>query len=127
MKKIWVYILGILTGIAATILILIIIGKSANDDGTVFFDKPGKVMEDTSYKVIQALNDGFALANGQGDYGESYVGLTVLIYNEDGTPFYDGQIITAPKGKCFRQIGIYRYQTRIEIDKTVPIVTLYDK
>ncbi|MBO7489516.1 MAG: hypothetical protein J6T88_04475 [Bacteroidales bacterium] len=130
MKKIWVYILGILTGVVLTFIVLFIIAKAASgaNNGMTFFDKPGQVMEESSYKVFQSLGKGYALANGCSDNKyDLYLGLTVLIYNEDGKTYYDDQIITAPKGKCFRQIGIYRYPTRMDVDKTVPIVMLMDK
>lgn len=135
MKKIWIYLLGILTGIVATIVFLIIIGKTNNigNNGMSFFEKPGQIMEDTSYKVIQSLGEGYALADGRKENGNDYeyvdlyMGLTVLLYNENGETYYDDQIVTAPKGKCFRQIGIYRYPTRMGIERTVPIVMLMDK
>lgn len=137
MKKIWVYLLGVLTGIIVSIIVLIIIGvvvNSKNDPGTrmsngmSFFDAPGEVIDESSFKVIQALGDGAALAEGKGNSHSSfYLGINALLYNEEGQPYYDEQIIKAPQGKCFRHVGIYRYQTISGIDKTVPIVMIMDK
>lgn len=137
MKKIWVYLLGVLTGIVVTIIALAIIGvaiNAKNDPGTrmsngmSFFDTPGEVINEPSFKVFQALGDGAALAEGKGDSHSSiYLGVNALLYNEEGIPYYDEQIITAPKGKCFRQVGIYRYHTKSGMDKTVPIVMILDK
>lgn len=130
MKKIWIYILGILTGIVVTFLTLMIIAKSsnANLNGMTFFDKPGQIMDDTSFKVIQSLGSNAALANGKNyDTDNIYLGLTVLLYNENNETYYDDQIVTVPKGKCFRQVGVYKYQTRMDIGKTVPIVMIMDK
>ena len=130
MKKKWVYILGILTGVVLTFIVLFIIAKATGgaNNGMTFFDKPGQVMKESSYKVFQSLGEGYALANGSNNKGyDLYLGLTVLLYNENGEAYYDDQIITAPKGKCFRQIGIYRYPTRMDVEKTVPIVMLMDK
>lgn len=130
MKKIWIYILGILTGIVVTFLTLIIIGKAsnANLNGMTLFDKPGQIMDETSFKVMQTLGSNAALANGKdSDFDDTYYGLTVLLYNENNETYYDDQIITVPKGKCFRQVGVFSYQTRMEIDKTVPIVMIMDK
>lgn len=130
MKKIWIYILGILTGIVVTFLTLMIIAKSsnANLNGMTFFDKPGQIMDDTSFKVIQSLGSNAALANGRNDDTDDiYFGLTVLLYNENNETYYDDQIVTVPKGKCFRQVGVYKYQTRMDIGKTVPIVMIMDK
>ena len=110
-------------------------------------------MEYNSYRVFQSFNNGTALAHGYGGCGETFrdhcapadnennnssivdtvrnlglgEGITVLIYNENGSPYYDDQIISAPKNKCFRQIGIYRYKTPLGFEKTVPIVMLMDK
>lgn len=136
MKKIWVYLLGVLTGIVITIIALAIIGviiNSKNDPGTrmtngmTFFEEPGDIIEPTSVKVFQALGNGAALAECKGNGSSIYMGPNVLLYNEDGTPYYDEQIVKAPSGKCFRQVGIYRYPTKSGMDKTVPIVMILEK
>ena len=136
MKKIWVYLLGVLTGIVISVIVLAIIGvamNAKNDPGTrmtngmSFFDTPGDIVESSSVKVFQALGDGAALAHCKGKEKYDWYGdPIVLLYNEDENPYYDEQIINAPNGKCFRQIGIYRYSSRMG-DKTVPIVMLLDK
>lgn len=136
MKKIWVYLLGVLTGIIVTIIVLAIIGvvmNAKNDPGTrmtngmSFFETPGDIVEPSSVKVFQALGDGAALAHCKGKEKYGWYGdPIVLLYNEEECPYYDEQIINAPNGKCFRQIGIYRYSSRMG-DKTVPIVMLLDK
>ena len=136
MKKIWVYLLGVLTGIVATIIALAIIGVAMNakndpatrmSNGMSFFEKPSDIVEPSSVKVFQALGDGAALAECKGDGKYSYTGPNVLLYNEDAQPYYDEQVINAPKNKCFRQVGIYRYPTKSGMDKTVPIVMILDK
>lgn len=137
MKKIWVYMLGLLSGIVITIVVLLVFGliiRAKNDPGITmlngmsFFETPGEVIKETSFKVFQALDDGAALAEGKGDgHSSVYLGLNVLLYNEEKTPYYDEQIVTLPQGKCFRQIGIYRYHAKSGIDKTVPIVMIMDK
>ena len=126
MKKIWVYILGVLTGVIVTFVLVGILGIvisakdaiSANDsksiDNLTFFEEPGEVMSDTSYEVFQTLGDNAAIA-----YGKS---LKVLVWQEKGYPYYDGQIINLPNGKCFRQVGIYK-----DIVSTLPVVTIMDK
>lgn len=127
MKKIWIFILGILTGIVVTFLTLMIIAN-ANHNGMTFFDQPGQIMDYTSFKVMQSLGSNAALANGKTDeFDDIYPGLTVLLYNENNETYYDDQIVTVPKGKCFRQVGVYKYQTRMDIGKTVPIVMIMDK
>lgn len=137
MKKIWVYLLGLLSGIVITIVVLLVFGliiRAKNDPGITmlngmsFFETHGEVIKETSFKVFQALDDGAALAEGKGDgHSSVYLGLNVLLYNEEKTPYYDEQIVTLPQGKCFRQVGIYRYHAKSGIDKTVPIVMIMDK
>ena len=137
MKKIWVYLLGLLSGIVITIVVLLVFGliiRAKNDPGITmlngmsFFETPGEVIKETSFKVFQALDDGAALAEGKGDgHSSVYLGLNVLLYNEEKTPYYDEQIVTLPQGKCFRQVGIYRYHAKSGIDKTVPNVMIMDK
>lgn len=145
MKKIWVYLLGVLTGVVVTIAVLLAIAAIVNSksderkpdkrpdietktySGASFFDEPGDVINESDFKVFQALGDGVALANGKGEGYSVYLGLTVLLYNEDGMPYYDDQIVSATQGMCFRQIGIYRYQTRGGMTKTVPIVMMMER
>lgn len=136
MKKIWIYLLGVLTGIVVTFVVLGIIAvvvDAKNDPGTgaingmSFFETPGDVVESSSVKVFQALGDGYGLAFCKGDRHYGYGTTAVLLYNEEETPYYDEQVVNAKQGMCFRQIGIYRYPTKNGIDKTVPIVMLMDK
>ena len=137
MKKIWVYLLGVLTGFVVTFVVLALIGVAMNaknnprtgaSNGMTFFETPGDVVEPSSVKVFQALGDGTALAFCKGDELYDWYGTTaVLLYNEEGTPYYDEQIVNASAGKAFRQIGIYRYPTKNGMGKTVPIVMLMDK
>lgn len=136
MKKIWIYLLGVLTGVVVTIIALAIIAtamNAKNDPGTrmangmTFFEEEGDIVEPSSVRVFQSLGDGAALALCKGDkpydiYGDP----TVLLYNEEGIPYYDDQVINSPAGMCFRQVGIYRYSSRTG-DRTVPIVMLLDK
>ena len=136
MKKIWVYLLGVLTGIVVTIIVLMIIAVAVNakndpstgmTKGMSFFEQPGDVIESSSVKVFQALGNGAALAMCKGDGTYIHSGPNVLLYNEQGTPYYDDQVVEAPRGKCFKQVGIYRYPTKSGMDKTVPIVMLLER
>ena len=47
--------------------------------------------------------------------------LEVLILAQDGSNFYNNQIVKAPKGKCARQVGNYKYQ-KYGNTKVIPIV-----
>ncbi len=77
-----------------------------------------------TFEVIQTLNNGTAIA-WEDDY--SYIhDLTVLLWNEDGNSYYDNQRVSAPAGKCFRQVGLYRYSSKTGM-KTIPVVTIMDK
>lgn len=116
------------------LLVFGLIIRAKNDPGVTmsngmsFFETPGEVIDESSFKVFQALDDGTALAEGKGDgYSSIYLGLTVLLYNKEGAPYYDEQIVDLPQGKCFKQVGIYRYPAKSGVEKTVPIVTIMDK
>lgn len=136
MKKIWVYLLGVLTGVIVTVMVLVIIAvaMNANNDpgtkmtnGMSFFEAPGDIVEPSSVKVFQALGAGAALAHCKGKEKYDWYGdPIVLLYNEESIPYYDDQIINSPNGKCFRQVGIYRYSSNLG-EKTVPIVMIMDK
>jgi hypothetical protein len=126
MKKIWVYLLGVLTGIVVTFIVLFIISTSNNQkspDGVEFFDKVGEVMDCTNYQVFQALDDGYALAWEVNEYGiPNPLGSIALLYDKDGSPYYDRQTVSASYGESFRQVGIFRYKQKDGDYATVPIV-----
>ena len=53
--------------------------------------------------------------------------LLYLLRNNDGKYYYDDEIVGVPSGKVVRQTGIYKYQTKSEDYKTVPIIEIVDK
>lgn len=131
MKKITVYLLGLLTGVVLTFLVSILIarGQATNhgdamafDPGIDFFDTPGDVMPNQGFKVIQVLNDNAALA-----WAEDDMTLTVLLYDKTGSAhYYDDQSVTAGVDECFRRIGSYQYMAKYG-QKTVPVVAKCEK
>jgi len=125
MKKFLIFFLGIITGIILTILAGVIINKSSGQDpNKQFFEQPGQVMSCQSYEIFQALDNGYGLAwENNGSYSHD---LTVLIWDQNGSPFYDDQKVKAPSGMVYRQVGIYKYETQMG-SKTVPIITLTKK
>ena len=126
MKKIWVFILGIITGIILTILFAVIVSNSSKGgmSGLTMFEQPGECVGKKSAKVLQVIGTDAALVNEvekmQYTGTEMYTGKTMLITNREGKTYYDDQIIKAPK--CFRQIGIFKYQSRNGMANTVPVV-----
>ena len=81
-------------------------------------------------KVFQVLEDGSALAKVELDFenpDDDNYGLIVLFLSDEISTYYDDQIISVPDGKCLRQVGTYRYMTRQNMEKTVPVVEIFDK
>lgn len=123
MKKIVVYLLGILTGVLLTLLVLLIIGRQSESEegapnvllGAEFFEQPGEVMEVSYFQVFQAIDENYALAQAFFQMSD------VLIYSPEGTPFYDDQKLECGEGECFRQVGLFRYECKIW-ERTLPIV-----
>ena len=132
MRKIWVYLLGILSGVVLAFFASYIINKTRFSD-IMFFDEPGEIVTEQtlsgdsqavkSFEVFQVLDDGIALAMGDEWFSRD---LIVLLWNENGEPYYDNQSVIASTGKCFRQIGIYKYKSRDKMHRTIPVVTLMD-
>lgn len=137
MKNGLVFLLGFISGIIFTFVMMLYVAKQSVDEvvekvdnGMTFFEQPGDCMSTNQFEVMQVLDDNYALAYEQ-KY-EEYLGymrtdLLVLVTNDEGIYYYDEQTIKVPKGKCMRQVGIYKYQTKLEDWKTVPIVKLMDK
>ena len=125
MKKFIIFLLGVITGVVLTIAAAAWLGtRSDNDHDRSFFDKPGEVMSMTSFKVLQVLDDGSALAQTYDKYAHDP---TVLLMNKNGEVYYDDQIVKAPTGKCFRQMGTFKYTNNLGSRCTVPIVAILDK
>ena len=124
MKKSVAFILGVVTGVFLTIILSLIISGASSRAGISFYDSPEPPMPYRSVEVFQALSAGTALCH------PSYSSETndiVLLWTEERIGFYDGQKITVPAGNCFRQVGVYRYQTGGGLVRTVPVIAIMDR
>ena len=128
MKKGIVFILGIITGVLLTFVFAYLISKNGNNgnDDITWFENPGDVINVQSFKVFQVLDDNFALVNGKSEH-DLYLGAVYLLTNNNGKYYYDDEIIKVPSGTVVRQVGVYKYKTRSEILKTVPIIQIMNK
>ncbi len=125
-KIILTFIGGIFTGIALTIICAFLFAKSAktDNDDIVIFEQATQEIKAEKFEVIQVLSDDGALATIK-DWGDNY--MTVVLFLDNGDGFYDDQIIETPDGKCVKQIGTFKYVTRENVRKTVPIVDFFDE
>lgn len=133
MKKWVIFVLGIITGVILTISILMAIGlhqiEQTNLPGLTLFEEPGKYVSENSFEIFQVLDSGDALAieRKKSRYGGIESGVTVLFLNKGKGAYYDEQIIKAPTGYCVRQVGVYKYMTSRNFEKTVPAVWIFEK
>ncbi|MBQ8283404.1 MAG: hypothetical protein IJZ01_07585 [Paraprevotella sp.] len=134
MKKWVVFLLGSITGAILTILVLGFIGMSMNKNfdngvpGLALFEEPGNVMESPSFKIFQVLENNRALAKAmEKGYSSLHTGMIVLLIGDENTYYYDDQIVEIPEGKTARHIGTYQYVTNSEMQKTVPVIQIFDK
>ena len=95
--------------------------------GMRLFDTPGEIINAEAFQVDEVIDDHYALAHKvkwestlEMYYYSEY--FKVLLTNDEGTYYYDKQVIKLPKGKCWKQIGIYKRSY-----ETVPIVKLMDR
>ncbi|MBQ5606327.1 MAG: hypothetical protein IIU87_03855 [Prevotella sp.] len=127
----WVYFgLGVIAGIVLTFVFAYIYNASMakGNDGLTWFEEPGEVVDVKSYRVFQVIGDDAALVEGQTyENREIYTGAVYLLINEEGKYYYDEEIIRVPDGKVVRQVGIYKYPTKSDFIKTVPIIEIMDK
>ena len=110
MKKILIFIAGIVVGIFLTISSFVIFTKITQKkqnqlpDGLTLFEKPGKCLSKEPIKVFQVLYTDMALANERSNREYNwYNGKVIAVVNNKGESYYDDQIIK-PK-TCFKQIG----------------------
>ena len=134
MKNWLAFLLGFISGIVFIIFVAAALAgvseEETRDNGMTLFEQPAECLSTNRFEVMQVISDNYALAYEQ-KY-ESYINqymntdLLVLITNDNGEYYYDDQVIKVPKGKCARQIGVYKYQTTLENWKTVPIVKIME-
>ena len=91
------------------------------------YDSPQQEIDANYFDVFQVFTDGSAalatVLSPLGNYG-----MVVLFPKQQGFPsFYDDQNIKIPENKKVMQVGTYTYKTRDELQKTVPVVRIYDK
>lgn len=128
-KFILTYVAGIVTGCVLLFVIGCIINaknSSAEKEDIVMFDSPRNAVPGKSFKVVQVLPDGNALARIDNVYDDNF-GIVVLFLGDESTSYYDDQKIEIPKGKVAKQIGNYSYMSRMKIEKTVPVVKIMDE
>ena len=95
-----------------------------NNSGKTLFDKPGDCVSRKNFEVQKVLESGDAIAL---EIRENYSGhiftsdLEVLVLAQEGSNFYNNQILKAPRGKSARQIGTYKYQ-QYGNTKVIPII-----
>lgn len=122
MKRFGSFILGVLVGFLLAIVISHIIGQTSNASDMTFFEQPGEVMNIKEVEVFQAFKDNTALAR---ESAPEYLGLTVLVWNNENIHYYDGQKIRVSGKQHFRQVGLFRYHSALG-DNTVPIISITD-
>lgn len=128
-KFILTYVAGIVTGCVLLFVIGCIINaknSSAQKEDIVMFDSPRNAVPGKSFKVVQVLPDGNALARIDNVYDDNF-GIVVLFLGDESTSYYDDQKIEIPKRKVAKQIGNYSYMSRMKIEKTVPVVKIMDE
>ena len=94
-----------------------------NNSGKTLFDKPGDCVSRKNFEVQKVLESGDAIALEIREtiWGHVFTSdLEVLILAQEGSNFYNNQIVKTPLGKCARQIGNYKYQN-YGTTKVIPI------
>ena len=95
-----------------------------NNSGKILFDKPGDCVSQKDFEVQKILESGDAIALEIRETISGHVftsDLEVLILAQEGSNFYNNQIMKAPQGMCARHIGNYRYQ-KYGNTKVIPII-----
>lgn len=125
MKKGLAYFLGILTGIALTLLVVFLLARWNDTIGVSYYDEPGDVLSFRSVTAFQALSPGTALVkeSGHTDFDDQIY----LLQLKENRALYDGEIVKAPTGTNFRIVGVYSYETNGGIGRTVPVITIINR
>jgi len=122
---------GFITGVIMTLIALFLLYVSSQSDvetlspneyipGLLMLPEKGECLTNEGLEIFQTIKPNMALAQ----FGEFPDKTLVLLVNYNGKPYYDNEKIQIPREMCARQIGTYQYQTKMEIQKTVPVVTI---
>ena len=81
-------------------------------------------MDMRRFKVFQVFEDSYALANAcTSEYNKDFcIGAVVLLTPQRNIEYYDEMYVSTPDNKCAVQDGVYKYETKKKIHKTVPVV-----
>jgi hypothetical protein len=124
MKTFLTFIGGFIVGVLATIIFAFLASQSnqPNDDliGLTLFPEKGECITKSEIEIFQVVKPNIALAE-TGKYPDQ---IMILLINYDNKSYYDDQKIKIPANKCARQIGTYKYETKMGINKTVPAVII---
>lgn len=132
MKKIMLFILGVITGAALLFLVakaypeVINLAEEEGFPNCEYFED-GEILDVESFQVINVVEDNAAIAINFRDPVGLLTGLAYLLVGEDGTTFYDGQTVEVPKGCVVRMKGTYKYLNTELKDKTIPMVMIMKK
>ena len=118
----FVAIAGLL--ITTTVINMRQVSTPASKGDVVMFEKPQQEINVHSFEIMQVLPDGSALATVE---DISNIGMIVLFLADKEISYYDNQKIDVPSDKRVMQVGTYKYISRSEMEKTVPIVEIMDK
>lgn len=103
--------------------------KKKNNGPATMFDAPRECVTSRPLKVVDIFDSRYVIAKelrpGLEEYGAT-TDLTVVFIDENNE-YYTDQVIRIPKGKCARQIGVYKSDHYLYDDKTLPIVEIMDK
>lgn len=125
MKKIGIFLLGVITGIFLMFFVAIILNSTDETDnpynisGLSMLPEKGSCIANGNIEIFQTLSKGVALARPNGNYNK-----IMLLLDNSGKLFYDGEKIKTPTKKCAKQIGVYTYETKAKLQKTVPAVII---
>lgn len=81
----------------------------------------------TKFEIFQTLSFGALAHECTFDEGCSSFNQLVFLANQAGVDYYDGLVVNVPSGKCAVQNGVYRYTTKEDIFKTVPVIQFEHK
>ena len=131
MKHLLSFVAGLVVGALITYAIPYFINETEEEVGyrnsITLFEEVGECISTNNFKIFN-VSDGGALALELVNTGIEQLdiptGLVVFFRDETGTSYFDGKVIKMPKGKCAKQIGLYRYLTVDETEKVVPIVQI---
>ena len=138
MSDFFIYrVFKVFLGLAFLVLLMIALifgiikffGAMEESKAVVLFEEPRECVSVGNFQVREIVNSKYVIAEELTSGFSGYVGSDIMtvVFIDESNEFYNNKIVTIPRGRCVRQIGVYTVTHSVRYkDKVLPIVKIME-